>query len=188
MVTHKLRISSWNMTITNLSKKEEKYLTVDKDNKELEYVAGKVERGYFVDPETREVIPKVYKRINGKPADKLKRTEETDRYKEIESSEVDDWQEESCYCVENVPTDLMNKLQSGKAIKIIYTSGNGYSSYYAFIRINPFNKNVEMVLSTINKTQAFNEIKEGRNAKLRMKEITVQEGVSRASAEEILEL
>jgi hypothetical protein len=174
------------VTITNLPSEEKKYVTVDKDNKELEYVNGKVERGYYINPETKETVPKVYKRINGKPADKLTRTDIAKNYKEIEVSEVDDWESCSTYFVENVPIDLMDKLRSGKAIKLIYTPGNGYSSYYAFVRINPFNKEVEMLLSTKNKSAAFKMIKDGRTSNDKLKEITLQEGVERASAEEIL--
>jgi hypothetical protein len=187
--THKLRIGTWNVTITNIVEEEgEDYVTVDKDNKELEYIKGTATRGQWIDPDTKKPVLKVYKRVNGKPADKLQRTEATDKFKEVEFMETLDWAEKYCYAVENVPNDLLEILKAGKAVKIIYSPGNGYSSYYGFVRINPRNKNVEMILSKTQKSKRLEEINQISQSKKKAKEVTLQEGVSRVQVDELMEL
>lgn len=188
MTTHRLRIGNWNLKISNLPDEEVKYPTVDKDCKELEYVPGKVERGYYIDPETKQIVPKVYKNINGKPVDKLKRTEATDKYKEVDAKEAIDLKAKQFLFVEDVPNDLMTLLQNNKAIKIIYSAGNGYSSYFGYIYLHQ-NGKIIMSLGTQFISEQVSDIEQGR-ANKRKVEVTLQntDGIARAQADELLTL
>jgi len=194
MTTHKFGIGNWSLSISNIpDEKKAKPVMVDKGNKELEYVPGTVKKGYYVDPETKKEVPNdsVFKRgSNGKPTAKLGRTEHTDKFKEIEAIESYDWEEYACYKVDNVPSDLMAILQSGKAIKTVYTPGNGDAKYYAFVRINISNKRVEMSLSRPDKckSQKFQELDDIEKGKKKIKTVTLQEGVEESKIEDLLEL
>jgi hypothetical protein len=188
-VTYNLVVGSWNLKISSLKDKEEDYPTVDKNNKELKYIPGKVERGYYVDPETDERVPKTYKRIKDKPADKFQKTNKVTNFKEVTVQEVSDLKEKYVYFVEGVTPDLLNKLKEGKAIKLVYSTGNGYSAYYGMIFYSPFHNRVLMRLGNAFISEQIKDIELGREADNKLKDVTLQEeGVSRGQVEDILTL
>ncbi len=188
MVTHRLRIGSWDLKISNLPDEEKKYPTVDKDNKELIYVPGRVERGYYVDPDTKEKVQKVYKRIGDKPVDKLKRTEFAEKYKETDFLEAVDLKATKYHLVEDVPSAMMDILKNGKAIKIIYTAGNGYNSCYGYIYIHQKSQKVILALGNDFISRQIHDIEQGKESRKKLIEATLQEGVERAKEEDLLTL
>jgi hypothetical protein len=187
--THTLIIGSWKLRMTNIKDKEEDYKTVDKDNRELEYIPGKVERGYYVDPVTKDKVLNTYKSIKGKPCGKFKQTEVVKTFKEVSIQELFDLKEKHLYYIEDVPNDLMAKLKEGKAIKLVYSPGNGYSAYYGIIYHSTFHDKILMKLGNAFIGEQINDIDNGRDSDNKLKDVTLQEdGVERVKEEDILTL
>lgn len=188
MVTHSLQIGSWKLRVTPLVDVDRKYETVDKDGKPLEYIPGKLERGHYIDPETKQEVTKTYKLVNGKPQDKLKKTSCVEKFKEVDITEVYDLKTKHVYYVEDVPADMLNTLKNGKAIKIIYSTGNGFSVYYGYVFYSPRHNKILLNLGDTYISEQIAVVEGMRASNKKLDEVTIQDNVSRAKAEDMLEL
>ena len=124
-------LGNWNIDIVGkIEQKRQEYPYCDeKGNK----VIVERERGKTIYKNKEGVIiNKVYRLINGKPFDKFKKTSVVSSFTEVPKTEVYDLINECCYLCKN--NELKEYLKKGdKAIKFLYTNGNGYKGYVAYL-------------------------------------------------------
>jgi len=194
----------YNLTITHngkryatkyfrLTSEKKEYPYCDADGNILERVSGKVERGHFINPQTKQTHEKAFRLINGKPTEGFKgRIKEVERTKEIPRNEVDIVIEKQ-FLIDN--EELYNYLkESGKAIVFGGWWGNGYSAEKCYIYASDLFPNFcEMVTGISSKLETgrtailqATEIKRLKE-KLQGIDITLQK-VNKANAEELIAL
>lgn len=185
MPSKNLSVGSWNIKLTVLKKEPENYETVDVNGNPLIYVPGKVERGYWKNDKD-EKVTEIRKMINEKPMAKLEATKETD-YKEVDINETLDINETYIYHVECPELLKYLKDNSNKAIKILYSNGNGYKAYYGYFYYSKIHDRVLLKLGDLKLSSAIQKIEDRIINKKRLKEVTVQEK-ERVKTADLLEL
>jgi len=186
MVWYSLKIGNWNLKYTPLNPVNKEYPFCDKDGKPLKKVAGKFEKGYFIDEkENRHDI--AFKLINGKPYIKLQKTKETSNYKEVNINEVEDLLQERVYLVE-CDALLQELVNSEMALKFGFTNGNGFKVYKAYVYPSKIYKGyLFMSLGTTQISEIIREINEVKKAKNKLEQIEVSiQGINRAKIEELI--
>lgn len=124
-------LGSWNIdVVSRIEQKRQEYPSCDSEGQEItiERARGKTEY------KNKEgvIISKIYRLINGKPFDKFKKTSKVSSFTEVPKTEVYDLITECCYlCKSNELKEHLKK--EDKAIKFIYTNGNGYKGYVAYL-------------------------------------------------------
>lgn len=192
MVWYSLRVGSFNLKYTPLSPIDKKYPYCDIAGNVLKKVAGKFEKGYFINENTGEKSDKAFFLINGKPYAKLDKTKETDNYKEVDKNEVDDLIIEKQYVVEC--DSLFEEIsETGKALKFGISLGGGgaYGSvkvYKAYIHTSELYKGLLfMSLGTTQKSEVIKDIVDSQTQKKKLQEIEVTiMGVDKAKVEDLL--
>lgn len=186
---YNLRVGSWNLKYTPLNPIEKEYPYCDKDGNILSKVAGKFEKGYFLNEKSGEKVETAFRLIKDKPMAKLSKTKETTLFKEVDISEVEDLLVERQYLVEN--DILLRELgDSGKALKFGFTNGNGFKVFKAYIYPSKIYEGyMFMSLGTTQISELIKEIADdkAKNEKLKKIEITIQ-GINKAKVEDLIEL
>lgn len=133
MVWYNLKVGSWDLKYTGLSVADSEFKACDSEGRELEYVSGKVERGYYVNPITKERVSESFKLINGKASQGFKgRVKEVTNYKEVDKAEAENLIVEGEFLVRSEA--LYNELTaSGKALKFGGWFGNGFKAYICYV-------------------------------------------------------
>jgi len=187
MVWYNLKVGTFGLKYTPLNAVDKEYPYCDKDGNILKKVAGKFEKGYFINEATGEKNNEAFRLINNKPYAKLQKTKEVNNYKEVEIKEVEDLLTESVYLVEC--DNLLNELnESGMALKFGFTNGNGYKVSKAYVYPSKIYKGyLFMSLGRTQISELIGEIDSIKNDIKKAKQITATiQGINRASVEELI--
>lgn len=186
---YKLRVGTFQLKYSPLNPIENEYSYCDSKGNILKRVSGKFEKGYFINEKTDEKHDTAFRLINNKPFAKLKKTTETDNYKEVELKEIDDLiVEKECivFCDE-----LLEELkESGKALKFGFTFGNGFKVYKCYAYPSKLYKGfLFMAFGTTQKSEIIKEITQELKQKKKADEITLTiQGIDRAKVEDLIVL
>jgi len=189
MVWYNLKIGVHNLKITPLNPIEKEYPYCDKDGKLLRKVAGKFEKGFFINDETQEKHETAFRLINNKPYSKLSKTKEVNTFKEVDITEVEDLLTEKQYLVEN---DILLKelTDKGTALKFGYTNGNGFKVFKGYLYPSKIYKNYLIIsLGTTQISEIIRDIDEVKSQEKKLKsiELTIQ-GINQAKVEDLITL
>ena len=181
-----LRIGSFHLRYTPMNPIEKEYPNCDSNGNALMKTTGKYEKGYYTDKQGNK-LETAFKLINGKPYAKLKKTKETDNYREVDISEIDDLIiEKECL---SVCDELLNELnETGKAIKFGFTFGNGFKVYKCYIYPSKLYKGfLFMTFGTTQKSELIQDITQELKQKNKLSQIdlTIQ-GIDRAKVEDLI--
>ena len=193
MVWFNLRIGTYNIKYSGLNPIEVKYPYCDSEGKELKYISGKFDSGYFEDDKGQR-HEQAFRLINGKPKSKISKTKETDNYREVEKAEVDDLIIEKQYVVEN--DKLYQDLKdSGKSLKFGMALGGGgkfgsVKVYYAYIHTSDLYEGfLFMSLGTTKKSEQLQALGQEitQNKKLAQLNLAIS-GIDKAKVEDLIVL
>jgi len=189
MVWYNLKIGSWNIKYTALKPEENEYPYCDSNKNILKKIAGKFEKGYFINEATQEKFDSAFRLINNNAYAKLQKTKEVLNYKEVDVEEVEDLLVEKQYLIEC--DSLLRELNaSGKALKFGFTNGNGFKVYKAYISPSKIYKGyLFMLLGTTQISSIITSIDEVKSQKAKLKDIEVSiSGINRAKVEDLLQI
>ena len=177
-----LRVGSWKAKITPIKTEVvNDYPNVDKDGNEVKWVKGNTTRGYFVDKDGNKVED-TFKLVNGKVRAKLEKTKETQKFKEVDITEVKDVIPKLYYYVEC--EELQKHLTENKAVKFAYSSGNGYKAYYGY-----FFKLGKAVVMVAGETYLSEQMRGIEDTQVAQKLLDELKGVKvKSQADEVLEI
>jgi hypothetical protein len=151
----KLKIGEWEVEVVKrIEQKREEYPYCDSEGKPVTAERVGSSKTTYKNQEG-VILSKVYKLIGGKPYDKFKKTEKVAVYQEVPKVEAYDLIEECSYLCKN--DKLRQKLQQeDKALRFIYTSGNGYKAYESYLM--PYGNSLIMACGFGSKTQIIQAI------------------------------
>lgn len=187
MPMYSIRVGTFMLKYTPLKENAQEYSAVDKDGNALNWVAGHLEKGYFINEATGQHLEKAFMLINGQVLDKFSRTKETDKYKEVDKSEVLDLLNPKMYYVEC--DRLKQELKdSNKALKFGLSFG-GKKMYFAYIYVNELYDELFMNIGTTKISEQILSIKEIQKQKEKVKHLTLTiQGIEKASIEQLMVL
>lgn len=163
--------------VGKIEQKRIEYPTCDEQGNEVVAEKGSYTKATYKNKEG-VVLSKTYKLINGKPFDKFKKTEKVNVFSEVPRTEVYDMIIECFYLCRN--EELRKRLEKeDKAIKFIYSCGNGYKCYIAYLF--PFQNKLLMVCGFGSLSKQIAELEE-RKGKVE----EVSSSVAVANPEELL--
>lgn len=188
MVFYNIRVGTFLIKYMPFSDEDESYPIVDKDKNKLEYVKGTRTNGYYVNPITKEKTEQTFMLINDSVKEKFERTKETDKYKEVEETEVNDLVNPKQYIVEC--DKLLEELKnSGKALKFGIHFGGKSKPYLAIIFVNKLYNLLEMWISKGKKINQYESYITGLQDKQKLKEVNLTiSGIDKAKVEDLIEL
>jgi hypothetical protein len=185
---YSVRVGTFLIKYSPFSDNDEQYLIVDKNKTPLDYIKGTRVNGYYVNPETKEKVTDLFILVNGEARQKLERTKETDKYKEVEESEANDLVNPKQYICEC--DKLLNELKaSGKALKFGISFGGKSKPYYAIIFVNRLYNTLEMWISKAKKSEQYEHYTQKLEDKKKLEELTLNiSGIDKAKVEDLIEL
>jgi len=133
----KLKLGEWDLRITPLEADEPKYPACDDKKNVLKWIAGKLQKGYFINEKTGQRFDKACKLVNGKVVTEFKsRMLEQKKYFEVADAEADDLIVKHTYLVE--PSEIADKLYSylsknKKSLKFGYNAGKGWKGFRTYM-------------------------------------------------------
>lgn len=183
---YSIRIGTYLVKYSPFDDEDESYAKCDTDGTILEYVKGTTERGHYVNPKTKEVVPKPCILVNGVAREKLERTKETDRYREVDRREVENLVNAKEYMIEC--DKLLNDLRAtGKALKFGLSFGGTSKPYYAYIYVNALYDRLEMKISKGNKQGQYEKYGQEQADRQALKEITMRiQTIDKAKVEDLI--
>ena len=187
MVWYNLKIGNYPLKITPINPIKKDYPDCDKDGNILTRVKGEFTKGYYTN-ENGEKHEQAFKLINEKPFAKLSKTKEVSNYKETDLKEIENLIVEKIYLVEG--DLLLTELKaSGKALKFVYSTGNGYKAQVSYLFPSIYNGFLEMSCGTTLKSEVILDIIEGKTQADKVKQVETQiQGIERANADELVSI
>ena len=191
MTWYNLKLKGFDVKITPLNPIEREYPYCDKDKNLLRKVAGKFDKGYFVNDENGEQHDKAFRLINGKALAEIPKTKDipTEKIKEVDVGEVEDLLVEKTYLVENdiLLTELKEK---GKAYKFGFSNGRGFKGYKTYLYPSKIYKNyLIMVCGTTQISEVIQDLEEVKAQSKKLKEVALTiQGIDTAKVEDLIEI
>lgn len=173
-------IGNWNIEVVgNIEQKRLEYEYCDEKGEEVIYEKGTSTKGIYKNKEG-VILSKVYKKINGKPYDKFKKTEKVNIYAEVPKTEVYDLIVEKIKLVRNEEL-RQYLLKEDKALgKFLYVDSSvGYKAYIGYIV--PFQDKLIMYLGFGSITKQIKELEDKKG----VAEV-IENKIANANPEELL--
>lgn len=188
MVFYSLRVGTFLVKYQPFNDDEESYPIVDKDKNILEYVKGSRTNGYYVNPVTKEKVEQTFILYNDELTLEFERTKETDRYKEVEESDKDDFVNPKQYIVDC--DRLLNDLKaSGKALKFRISFRGRKPPYKAIVFVNKTYNCLEMWITRRLKSEQLKEYGQQLADKKKVEELSlIISGITKKAKIEDLEI
>jgi len=183
---YNLIIGKYHIKYTPLKYNETEYPYCDSEGNLLKKVVESgIRTSYFLDDKGNK-HDKAFRLINGKPLAKLDKTKEVTEFKEVNFNEVDDLLSEKEYFVDC--DFLLSELQNtSKALKFVFTNGNGFKVYIAYIYVDSLYNCLFMKLGRTLKSEQLKLITQNLQDKRKIKQIeTTIQGVDKAQVEDLL--
>ena len=191
---YNLKVAKYNLKYTPLNPIEKEYPSCDAKGNILKKVAGKFEKGHYINEATGEQHDTAFKLVNGKASTGFKgRISEMTNIKEIPINEASDIIVEKEFLAENqeLYDDLVEK---NKAIASTGYFGTGFKAYKVYFTPSPLYKGfIDMKAGTTQRSELISELVGGLtdmkklSEKLAEVELTIQK-VTQIKMEDMIQL